>query len=89
MMNNENKNTIKNPEGYNDTTPYNAIKNIEGAELKAYKLYQTMLHMARLAGFKIVGTVMLEDGNKRVYDGEELKRANYAAIKARLEEKNC
>lgn len=81
-MSEENKKYTKNPEGYTDSTAYNAIRHIDGAELKACKLYETMVRMARLAGFKINGTVMLEDRNGRMHDGLELKRINYKAIKA-------
>lgn len=74
-MSGEEKNKIKNPEGYVDTTPYKAIRHIEAVEVKACHVYETILHVAKLAGFKVAGTVKMIDRNGRVHDGEELRKA--------------
>lgn len=74
MEKNTTKNNYKNHEGYADPTPYNAINSIEGAETKAYHLFETIGHMARLAGFTIDGTVIMIGRNGRAHDGAKLKQ---------------
>lgn len=74
MANNTVKNSYKNPEGYADPTPYNAIQTMDAVEIKAFKLYETIGHMARLAGFTVDGTIIFTDRNGRTHDGAALKR---------------
>lgn len=51
-----------NDEGYKDLTPYNAIKNTEKQnEAKFNKLLKTIQTVTHLAGFEIVGRVVLRD----------------------------
>lgn len=71
----ENQNPKKNPEGYTDLTPYQAIKNIDNEEYKAYKTFDTILHVARLAGFHIdeESVIILCDKFGRTFNGWELK----------------
>lgn len=69
---NNTRNSKYNPEGYEDTTPMLAIRNV-GVEFKAYKLFETMWHVAKLAGFDVVGTIIVKDRNGISYDGLELK----------------
>lgn len=71
----------KNPEGYADPTPYAAMKAIDGAETKAYHLFETIGHMARLAGFDIDGTIRFIDRAGRSHDGLELRRIKRAENK--------
>ena len=69
MSNNED---LKNAEGYTDFTAYAAIKAVHGAETKAYHCYRTFQSVARLAGFKIIGDVRLQDGTGTIHSGREL-----------------
>ena len=62
-----------NPEKYIDLTPHDAIKSIDGAEKKAYQLYNTISHMARLAGFTIIGAVEFADRNGVHHNSAHLK----------------
>ena len=55
-----------NASGYYDPTPYNAIRNIERAEMDereilANKVIKTIQNVAHLAGFDIVGRITLKD----------------------------
>ena len=75
---------FNNPEGYPDPTPFAAITSIEGAETKAYHLYETVEHMARLAGFRIDGTIMFIDRSGRVHDGANLRRRKLKALKEKV-----
>ena len=71
-----NQNSIKNPEGYVDETPYKAIKELEAEEYKAYKAFETMLHVARLAGFHVEGSITLTTKAGRTYDAWGLKETH-------------
>ena len=75
-------NSIKNPEGYIDETPYKAIKTLEAEEYKAYKTFETMLHVARLAGFHVEGEVILSTKEGRTYNAWELKEQHKRAKQA-------
>lgn len=76
---NQNQNPIKNPEGYTDTTPYKAIKELEAEEYKARKCFETILHVARLAGFHLEGDITLTTRSGRIYNGWELKEKHRQA----------
>lgn len=66
------ENPRRNSEGYIDMTPYEAQRNI-AIETKAFHAFETMTHVARLAGFEVKGTILLEDKNGTVHDGAALK----------------
>ena len=69
-MQRDNANPMRNAEGYLDPTPYHAIKHI-GVEYKAYKVLQTLEHVARLAGFTL-DAITLIDRNGKEYTGAGL-----------------
>lgn len=71
-MQKDNNNPMRNAEGYLDLTPYHAIKHI-GVEYKAYKVLQTLEHVAKLAGFTLDAIVMT-DRNGKQYAGADLIR---------------
>lgn len=55
-----------NSEGYHDPTPFEALKNIDKGRNKernamAKKVIKTIQNVAHLAGFDIVGKVVLKD----------------------------
>ena len=57
MMNNDIR---KNGSGYDDPTPYKAIKNIENENnVRFYKLLHTIFHVCELAGFEVEGRMTL------------------------------
>ena len=59
MMNNDIR---KNGSGYDDPTPYKAIKNIENENnVRFYKLLHTIFHVCELAGFEVEGRMTLRD----------------------------
>lgn len=69
-MNEEIKNDVRNPEHYIDTTPYQAINNMEkaaslkttsGKNARFYKLLYTIFSVCELAGFELQGRVRLKD----------------------------
>lgn len=68
--NNENRNA----EGYKDETPYKAFNSI-AAEKKAYHLFETIINVARLAGFEVKGTVKFIGRDSKEYDGLKIKEA--------------
>lgn len=51
----------RNGSGCTDPTAYHAITNLDGEDAKADELFTTLIHMCRLAGFNIVGNVILEN----------------------------
>ena len=73
MQKDSNKLT-RNAEGYQDITPYEAIKHI-GVEYKANRLMLTMCNVARLAGFTLESGAVLVDRNgvKYTYSEDDIK----------------
>lgn len=69
------KDLRKNDSGCLDPTAFQAIVNLESEDKKANELFTTILHMCRLAGFDIVGTVILEHKKtKRVWTKQKGRR---------------
>lgn len=62
----------RNSEGYIDLTAFKAIKAVHGAETKAYHCYKTMLNVAKLAGMKICGDIILMDATGTKHSGKTL-----------------
>lgn len=57
-----NKDIRKNASGYNDPTPFTAIKHIEKEnDIRFYKLIHTIFHICELAGFEVEGRMTLRD----------------------------
>ena len=57
---------FKNPEGYADPTPYQALRNIElqerdSADEYAYRVIKNVLVSLDLYGFKLVGRLHIQD----------------------------
>lgn len=51
-----------NAEGYNDPTPYKAMKHMQTKdEVRYYKLLHTISHICELAGFKVEGRIVVQD----------------------------
>ena len=65
---------VKNSEGYTDWTAYKAIKKADGAEAKAYHTYRALINVARLAGFNLLGEVLLEDRCGKIHHSDEVVR---------------
>lgn len=54
--------SAKNLEGYNDYTPYKAMKNIQKEDdIRFYKLLHTIFHVCELAGFEVQGRIEMVD----------------------------
>ena len=52
----------KNAEGYDDYTPYKALKNIQKEDdIRFYKLLHTIFHVCELAGFEVQGRIEMID----------------------------
>lgn len=52
----------KNADGYDDYTPYKAIKHIEKEnDVRFYKLLHTILHVCELADFEFEGRLQVRD----------------------------
>jgi hypothetical protein len=69
------KDLRKNDSGCLDPTAFHAIVNLESEDKKANELFTTILHMCRLAGFDIVGNVILEHKKtKRVWTKQKGRR---------------
>lgn len=59
----------KNNEGYSDKTPYKAITHDEKKN-KAYYCFQTMISVARLSGFYVNQTLVIEDSHGNKYSSD-------------------
>ena len=59
----------RNKEGYKDTTPYKAITHDERKK-KAYYAFQTMISVARLAGFYVNQSIVIEDSHGNKYNSD-------------------
>ena len=65
-MEQDNKLSYKNPEGYADPTPYSAIRNIEysnrdSADVNAYRLIKCLLILLDINGYELIGRLHLRD----------------------------
>lgn len=66
---------LKNKEGYTDYPAFKAQKSVDGAEIKAYYCYKTMVSVAKLAGFEIMeGNIRLKDRTGKIHHSEEVVR---------------
>ena len=56
-------NPKKNAEGYPDTTPHKAIKNMDNQKEynRVHKLVHTIFYICNLAGFDVVERIVLKD----------------------------
>ena len=56
-------NPKKNAEGYLDTTPHKAVKNMEHQKEinRVHKLVHTIVYICNLAGFDVVERIVLKD----------------------------
>lgn len=63
-------NLRKNVEGYDDPTPYKAVKRMQTEDdVRFYKLLHTIFHVCELAGFEVKGRVVLKDRKTgKIYD---------------------
>lgn len=66
MLDEKKKIEFKNPEGYADPTPYQALRNIElqerdSADDYAYRVIKNILVSLDLYGFKLVGRLHIQD----------------------------
>ena len=59
----------KNKEGYKDTTAYKAVVHDE-RKTKAYYCFQTMISVARLAGFFVNQALIIEDKDGNRYNSD-------------------
>lgn len=57
----EDKNTLRNSEGYFDPTAYEAISNVEKETDRFRKLLHTIFYLCELAEFEIEGRIVLID----------------------------
>lgn len=55
------KDLKRNDSGCLDPTAYKAITHTDFEDKRADELFTTIIHMCRLAGFEIVGNVILEN----------------------------
>lgn len=57
--------SYKNPEGYADTTPFHAIRNIypqrDNADINAYRLIKCLLTLLDINGYELIGRLHLRD----------------------------
>lgn len=66
-------NSLKNPEGYVDTTPHEALHNIDKAEMdepdmRHYRLIKTIRNLIGLADFELLNRIEVRDARSgRVY----------------------
>lgn len=66
--------SYKNGEGYTDFTAFQAMKAVDGAETKAYHAMQTMLSVARLGGFRVMGDITLIDRTGTTHKWSDLAK---------------
>lgn len=57
---------IRNKEGYKDITSYAVLKQ-ETRKQKAFYVFKTMISVARLAGFYVTDTLIIEDSEGKKY----------------------
>lgn len=55
------RNNYKNAEGYSDSTPHEAIKNMDAEVARVSWLVKTLHYVCELAGYSIEGRVVLRD----------------------------
>ena len=65
---------LQNKEGYTDYPAYKAMKSADGAMAKAYYCYKTLISVAKLAGFNLLGTVFLEDRTGKIHKSDVVVR---------------
>ena len=73
---------VTNSEGYTDFTAFKAMQAVDGADTKAYHVVKTMMQVARLAGFKLVSNVKLQDRDGRILDTNSIIKRHEAHVKS-------
>ena len=64
----------KNKEGYADSTYY-AVAHAEERKNKAYYVFKTMISVARLGGFFVNDTLVIEDSNGTKYRSNDILKS--------------